>query len=97
MGCDKRVANAVREEGMDITVVSRRNLDQIIEEISFQMSDMADPDSQISLGKQLGADIILTGTITSGDEYNKINAQLIEVESAVVLGGFLMNFKENGD
>ena len=84
-------------EELNAKVVSRQTLDRIIEEVSFQMSDIADEESQVSLGKQLGADIILTGTITPIEGEYQLNAQLIEVETGVVLGGFIYDFWVESD
>ena len=91
-GLTTEIANAINDEGADIKVVSRKALDQILEELSFQMSDLADQETQVSVGKQLGADIILTGNITPYYDSYKLNAQLIEIETGVVLGGFIMDF-----
>jgi TolB-like protein len=41
------------------------------------------------VGKQLGADMVITGTIDSTEGGKKFNIQLIEVETGVVLGGFI--------
>jgi TolB-like protein len=83
------LANAIREEGLDAKLVSRGALDRILEEQSFQLSGLADSRSQLALGKQLGADIIVTGSISPRDGYYEINAQLIRVENGIVLGGVI--------
>lgn len=117
-GLTTEIANAIRYEEMDIIIVSRRNLDRIIEELAFQATDLADQDTQISIGKQLGADIILTGTITPFSEklpasrnmmmrdishtgtitplsdMYKLNAQLLEIETGAVLGGYILSFSD---
>ncbi len=94
-GLTTEIANAINWEGIKVNMVSRQNLDRIIEELAFQSSDLADEDTQLSIGKQLGADIILTGTVVRVENTQKINAQLIEVETGVVLGGFLMYMMED--
>ena len=76
-------------EGVQVRVVSRTILDQILEELAFQSSDLVDPQTQRSVGKQLGADIVVTGVIGPADQGKKFNIQLIEVETGVVLGGFI--------
>lgn len=88
-GLATETANAVAYEGIHVRVVSRTILDQILEELAFQSSDLVDPETQRSVGKQLGADIVVTGTISSSDQGKKFNIQLIEVETGVVLGGFI--------
>ncbi len=88
-------STAASEEAPGIKVVSRYFLDQIIEEQKFQVSGLADPETQSEIGKQLGADIIVTGTIVFMDEYEYyvINAQVIEVETGIVKGGFSYEFE----
>jgi TolB-like protein len=86
------IANVINYEELDMKIVSRQALDHILEELSFQMFDLVDKTTQVSVGKQLGADIILSGTITPIEDYYKLNVQLIEVQSGVVLGGALLEF-----
>lgn len=88
-GLSTEIANAVSYEGVQVRVVSRTILDQILEELAFQSSDLVDPQTQRSVGKQLGADIVVTGVIGPADQGKKFNIQLIEVETGVVLGGFI--------
>jgi TolB-like protein len=88
-GLTTEIANAVAYEGVQVRVVSRTVLDRILEELSFQSSDLVDPDTQRSVGRQLGAEIVVTGVISPADRGKKFNIQLIEVETGVVLGGFI--------
>jgi hypothetical protein len=64
-----------------------------MEEQSFQLSDLVDENTQVEIGKLLGADLILAGQLTwvSEGTYH-LNAQIIEVETSVVLGGFVYDF-----
>ncbi len=94
-GLTTSIANAVNEEDINVSIVSRKNLERIIEELAFQSSDLADQDTQLSIGKQLGAGLILTGTVTPVEEMLKLNIQLIEVETARVLGGFIMYLEQD--
>ena len=94
-GLTTSIANAVNEEGIKVSIVSRKNLDRIIEELVFQSSDLANQDTQLTIGKQLGAGLILTGTVTRAEEIQKLNIQLIEIETARVLGGFIMYLVED--
>ena len=89
-GLTTEIANAVKWEGIQVNVVSRTILDQILQELAFQSSDLVDPATQRSVGKQLGAEMVVTGTISPSDRGKKFNVQLIEVETGVVLGGFIM-------
>jgi len=90
-----QLAYVVSEESVDISIVSRQTLDRIIKETQFQLSAMADEETQVALGKQLGADIIFTGSLTTlsaEDGDYRINAQLIDVESGTVLDAFIYEF-----
>lgn len=89
-GLTTEIANAINYEGIKVRMVSRTNLDQILKELAFQSSDLVNAETQISVGKQLGAEIVVTGTISPVDRGKKFNIQLIEVETGVVLGGFIM-------
>jgi len=81
------LANAIREEERPLILVSRTALDRILEEQAFQVSVLADPGTQLLLGKQLGAGIIVTGTITPVTDGYEVNAQMIRVDTGAVLGG----------
>lgn len=92
-GLTTEIANAIMYEELDIKVISRQQLDQIMEEQSFQLSDLIDESTQVKIGELLGADLILAGQLTWVTEgIYHLNAQIIEVESGVVLGGFIYEF-----
>jgi curli biogenesis system outer membrane secretion channel CsgG len=56
------------------TVVERRALDKILAEQNFSTSDRANPATAAQVGKLLGVDAIILGTITQfGGETNKTN------------------------
>jgi len=74
-----------------IKIVSRQVLDRVLKESAFQMTDLVDKKAQIDIGKLLGADLILTGFITLGDNVNRLNVQIIQVETGIVIGGFILN------
>ncbi len=84
-----QIASAVSDEHLGHKVVSRQALDRIMKEYKFQMGSLVDEETQSQIGKHLGADLILTGTLNREDDIYTLNAQLIEVESGVVLDGFI--------
>lgn len=88
-GLTAGIANAILYEDVNVKMLSRTTLDQIMAELVFQSSELADQDTQLSVGKQLGARIILTGTAVGEEGGTALSMQLIEVESAVVLGGMI--------
>lgn len=92
-GLTTEIANAIMYEELDIKVISRQQLDQIMEEQSFQLSDLVDESTQVEIGELLGADLILAGQLNwVSEDVCHLNAQIIEVETGVVLGGFVYDF-----
>lgn len=68
-----------------VRVVERGLLEKALNELKFNLSEVVDPARAKQLGKQVGADAIVTGTITDLGSSVKINARLIEVEKGDVL------------
>jgi len=92
-GLTTEIANAILYEELDIKVISRQQLDQIMEEQSFQLSDLVDEGTQVEIGELLGADLILAGQLDwINEDTCHLNAQIIEVETGIVLGGFVYDF-----
>ena len=92
-GLTTEIANAVLYEEMNVKVISRQQLDQLMAEQSFQLSDLVDEGTQVEIGQLLGADLILAGQLNRVDEeIYHLNAQVIEVQTGVVLGGFAYDF-----
>ena len=89
-GLTTEIANAVAHENIRVSAVSRTKLDRILDELAFQQSDLVDADAQRSVGQQLGAQLIVTGTIRTVEQGKKFNIQMIELETGVVLGGLIM-------
>ncbi|MCK5153674.1 MAG: hypothetical protein KAQ93_04885, partial [Spirochaetales bacterium] len=88
-GLTTEIANLA---GDGITMVSRQGLDRVMSEYSFMVSDLVSEETQVDIGELLGADVILIGFISPLDNYDKINIQLIEVETGAVLGGFFLDY-----
>ncbi len=68
-----------------VQVVERSQLDKALNELEFNLSGAVDPEQAKRLGKHVGADAILTGTVTDLERSMKINARLIEVERGNIL------------
>lgn len=68
-----------------VRVVERGLLEKALNELKFNLSEVVDPTRAKQLGKQVGADAIVIGTITDMGSTVKINARLIEVERGDVL------------
>ena len=66
-------------------VVERGMLKKALQELRFNLSELVDPDRAKQLGKQVGADAIVSGTVSDLGASVKINARVIEVERGDVL------------
>ena len=88
-GLTTEIANLA---GDGITMVSRQGLDRVMSEYSFMVSDLVSEETQVDIGELLGADVILIGFINPLADYDKINIQLIDVETGAVLGGFFLDY-----
>lgn len=65
-------------------VVERQLLTKIIEEQKLELTGIVDPLSAKELGKILGVDAIVSGTVTDLGESIKVNARLISTESGAI-------------
>jgi TolB-like protein len=66
-------------------VIERRLLEKILEEQKLGVTGAIDPDSAAQLGKILGVKTIVSGTLTSLEGMNEINARLINVDTASIV------------
>jgi TolB-like protein len=70
----------------NITFVDRSKLDLVQQEIKFQYSGEVSDETMVSIGKKIGAQIIVTGTIMeAGNSYN-FSIKLLDVETARIKG-----------
>lgn len=70
----------------NITFVDRSKLDIIQQEISFQYSGEVSDEMMISIGRKIGAQVIVTGTIIEAGRFYNFNIKLLDVESTRILG-----------
>jgi TolB-like protein len=68
------------------TLTERKNLDRILKEVEFSLSDLASGESSLKVGEITGAALFLAGSVTEAGENFVISGRLIKVENAVVLG-----------
>jgi hypothetical protein len=76
----------------NFTVVDRKNINLIQQEIEYHLSGVISDETVVSVGKRTGAEIILSGSITrlSSVSFN-ISVRAISVEKADILGQFSVN------
>lgn len=67
------------------TVVDRRMLDAIRQERNFQLSGEVDDNSIVSIGHFLGANVVLTGSISGEGEMKRLRLRALDVRTAQVL------------
>jgi TolB-like protein len=65
-------------------VIERQLLNKIITEHKLNLSGLIDPNSAKELGKILGVDAIISGTITDLGDAIKVNARLISTETGQI-------------
>lgn len=66
-------------------VVERSQIQKVMDELKLSVSDLVDPNQSAKVGKLLGADYLLVGTVTDEKFGLKVNARIINTETAEVL------------
>jgi len=66
------------------TVVDRKGLDAIMAERKFQYSGEVDDNSAVSIGKMLGASIVITGSISGSGSTRRLSAKALDVMTAKI-------------
>jgi curli biogenesis system outer membrane secretion channel CsgG len=76
-------------------VVERRLLQKVLSEQEMGASNLVDDETAARVGKLLGADTLCTGTMTDLGTEIKINARLINAETAEVYGAASIDLPKN--
>jgi hypothetical protein len=95
MGRNKKVGKYVQEDittalvnSGQFNVVERLKLQSVLDELQLTQLGLTDPEGAKQVGKLLGADVILTGTLAAtGEEWN-VNLRLINTESGLITSAF---------
>jgi hypothetical protein len=66
-------------------VVDRKSLEAIRAEQNFQSSGEVDDDSAVSIGKLLGANIVITGSITGVGSTRRLRLKALDVKTAEIV------------
>jgi TolB-like protein len=80
----------------NLTVVDRQNLETIRQEMDFQMSGEVSDESAQSIGRKLGAQIIVSGSIAPLGDLYRLRIRAIEVETATIRGVNSQNIRLDG-
>jgi hypothetical protein len=67
------------------SVVDRKSLDSIRTERNFQMTGEVDDNSAVDIGKLLGAEIVITGSITGTTTDKRLRIKALGVETAQIM------------
>ncbi len=67
------------------TVVERKDLQKILKELELQLSGLADEESAAKVGKLLGAEVLVSGSVYRKDDRYELFLKLVRVETAEVL------------
>ncbi|MFP3042793.1 CsgG/HfaB family protein [Treponema primitia] len=89
---DRNMAEFVIEEITYILVhtgyfrmVDRRSLDAIRDEQNFQMSGEVDDNSAVSIGNKLGANIVITGSMSGEGVLRRLRVKALDVRTAEIV------------
>jgi Curli production assembly/transport component CsgG len=82
------VENSFVNTGM-VKVVDRNSIDKIFEENRFQSSSLTDEETAVEIGKLVGAEIIVTGSVTAVGSNFYLHLRMIDVKTAEVVGSSL--------
>ncbi|MDR2393174.1 MAG: CsgG/HfaB family protein [Treponema sp.] len=83
---EELTTNMVNDKNSSLVVVDRQNLELLQQEMVFQMSGEVDDETAQAIGKKLGAQTIISGSIVPlGDDY-RLRIRAIEVQTARIAG-----------
>lgn len=71
--------------GTNYTLVDRSSLGAIYRERKFQFSGDVDDDTIVSVGNFLGADVVITGSITGEKAFRRLRIKVLDVKTARLL------------
>jgi TolB-like protein len=69
----------------EFKIVDRNTLDKIRSEQNFQMSGDVDDNSAVTIGKMLGANIVITGSISSSGGNQRLTVKALNVQTAQII------------
>lgn len=79
-----------------IKVIERKEIEKVFEELKLQRSGAIDSDSVKDIGKMLGADWVVVGTLTElPDKQLELNARIVGVESGEIINATSAHLKKD--
>jgi TolB-like protein len=73
------------------TVVDRNDVDKVLAEQNFQMTGYVDDDAFVSIGKFIGARVVVTGSITGTGSQKRLVIKAIDVLTSEILAMVSVN------
>jgi curli biogenesis system outer membrane secretion channel CsgG len=67
------------------TVIERKDIDVMLREQNFQLSGSVDDDSAVSIGKFLGATVVITGSVNGAGAQKRLTLKALDVRTAEIL------------
>jgi TolB-like protein len=83
--------------GGTLDIVERSMLDKVMSELKFSQSGAIDPESAQHLGKIIGVEAIVTGSITDLQSYVGVNCRLINTETGRIFGAAQTKIVKDAD
>jgi len=77
------------------TVVDRSNLELLQQEMTFQLSGEVSDETAQSIGKKLGAQTIISGSVEPVGDVFRLRIRAIAVESAAIQGIYTANIQKD--
>jgi len=81
----------------DFKIIERRYANKVITEKEYNLSDFVEPTNAASLGKLVGAQGIVIGTITEIKGAFQINARIIQTKTSEVLSSYEVKMEKDID
>jgi TolB-like protein len=66
-------------------IIEREQIEKVVKELQLTQSGIIDTSSVKQIGKMVGADAILTGSVIKFGEDLRVDARIIDVESGIIL------------
>ena len=81
--------------GRKVTMVDRQNLALIRQEMNLQLSGDVSDESVLSIGRQVGAQSIVSGALTNLGNYYRFRVRVINVETAAIQEQYSYNMQND--
>lgn len=88
---DELVLNLFSVPGNNLSIVERSQLGQIFSEIELSMTGAVDANTTQELGRIAGVDTLLVGSITDMGDELRVNARMLDTETAQVFSAAAVN------